>query len=200
MRHSLLFVLLSTLIFAGCASNPMTMTGSTEVSHPAAGQAQVVFMRSSLLGSAISASLYDVTEGNTVFIGIINNGTKVSYTTTPGKHTFMVVSEAADFMEADLAAGKNYFSMVTPRMGAWKARFSLWPIKNKAGSEFYLGSDDFKNWLSSTKVAVKSAKAQAWYQANKTSIESKKTAYWQVWQQKSAEAIKERTLSQDDGL
>ena len=34
---------------------------------------------------------------------------------------FSVVGEAADFLEADLAAGKTYYIQVAPRMGAWKA-------------------------------------------------------------------------------
>ena len=103
------------------------------------GVSTVVFMRSSLVGAAIKTSVYEVTDGQTKFIGIMKNKTKLSYETTAGNHIFMVVSEAADFMEANIATGKTYYSMITPRTGAWKARFSMIPIRND-GTTSYLGS------------------------------------------------------------
>ena len=101
MKYIRILSILSTLIFAGCASNPMQVSSSQSVQKAMPDESQIVFMRSSFVGSAINASLYDVTDEETKFLGIISNGTKVAHTTTPGKHTFMVVSEAADFMEAD---------------------------------------------------------------------------------------------------
>lgn len=75
---------------------------------------QVVFMRDAFVGQGINGSLYDLTEGEPEFIGIIASGTKVTQLTTLGKRVYMVVSEAADFMEADLVGGKTYFSVVPP--------------------------------------------------------------------------------------
>ena len=147
-----IFTILSLLVFAGCATNPMQVSSYQILQKPQSSEAQVVFLRSSFMGSAINASLYDVTGGELKFVGIIANGTKIAYDTKPGKHTFMVVSEAADFMEADIRPGKTYYSIVTPRMGAWKARFSLWPIKNDASSKYNLESPDFDSWLSGTKL------------------------------------------------
>lgn len=200
MNYLRTLVVISVIFFAGCASNPMNVTKATEVTPATAQEAQVVFMRSSFLGAAINASLFDVTAGDPVFIGIISNGTKVPYLTTPGKHTFMVVSEAADFLEADIVAGKNYYSIVTPRMGAWKARFSLWPIAKDPSAKFSTGSKDFTEWQEDTFIAATTEKANAWYEKNKASVVKKQAKYWPVWLEKSQEDLEKRTLKQEDGL
>lgn len=157
-------------------------------------QALVVFMRSTFVGSAISASVFDVTGSDTKFVGIVNNGTKLGYYVPPGEHTFMVVSEAADFMKATVAAGKTYYALVTPRMGMWKARFSLKPVR---GSE--LGGNDFAGWDSATQYVVNSPESQAWAAGHGSDIAQKRAAYWPEWTGKSAEARSEATLNVDDG-
>jgi len=194
-----ILTLASLLILAGCASNPMTLAPQQTLQSPSQDSSQVVFMRSSFVGSAISASLYDVTDGNIEFLGVIVNGVKLAYSTTPGKHTFMVVSEAADFMEADLSSGKNYFSIVTPRMGAWKARFSLWPIKNEPSARYNTDMTEFNQWLNNTKLSTNSEQSLAWYEKNKTDIKAKYEKYWPAWQQKTDDDIAERTLVPNDG-
>lgn len=189
----------STLALVGCASTPMKEASTQTIQKVRAEESQVVFMRSSFVGSAISASLYDVSKGNPEFIGIIDNGTKIAYTTAPGKRVFMVVSEAADFLEADLAAGKTYYSLVTPRMGMWKARFSLWPIRNDGTSEYNTASDSFNGWLTGTKLVENSPETLAWNTANIDSVKSKYAEYWPVWKEKSAEDLAARTLKPTDG-
>ena len=164
------------------------------------GTATIVFMRSSFVGAAIKTSIYEITNGETKFIGIMKNKTKINYETTAGKHTFMVVSEAADFMEAEVIAGKTYYSMITPRTGAWKARFSMIPIKNDGTTEFNTGSDKFEKWKNKTKVVLMTEKSKAWYEKHKRSVESKRTKYWTKWVQKSAEELAARTLNATDGM
>ncbi len=200
MRVFYIFTLLGSLLLAGCASNPMAPVANQAVQAPSPDMAQVVFMRDAYTGKAIVSSLYDVTDGQTRFIGVMANGTKIAHPTTPGKHTFMVVSEAADFMEADLVAGKTYYALVTPRMGLWKARFSLWPISNEPDAAHSLKSNNFKDWVEDTDLVTNSPKSLAWYQRVKASVEKKRAEYWPVWQEKSAEAIAERTLKPTDGL
>lgn len=200
MRAFYIFTLLGTLLLAGCASNPMDPVADQTIPSAAPDKAQVVFMRDAYTGKAIVSSLYDVTDGKTQFIGVMANGTKIAYPTTPGKHTFMVVSEAADFMEADLVAGKTYYALVTPRMGLWKARFSLWPISNDPEAAHSLKSKNFKGWVEDTDLVTNSPKSLAWYERVKASIEKKRAEYWPVWQEKSADAVAERTLKPSDGL
>lgn len=162
--------------------------------------ATVVFMRSSFVGSAIKTSVYDITDGKTVFLGIMKNKNKIEYKAKPGKRTFMVVSEAADFMEAELLEGKTYYSMVTPRTGAWKARFSLMPVRNDGTTKFNTGSKDFAKWKAKTKPVSIDDKSRAWFEKNHDSVEAKREKYWPKWQQKSPADLAARTLNPDDGM
>jgi hypothetical protein len=195
----ILFVLLSLLV-VGCASNPMKVSVNQKPDKVDAEHARVIFLRSSFVGSAINASLFDVTSGEPEFIGISANATKIAYDVKPGKHTFMVVSEAADYLEADLSAGKTYYSLITPRMGAWKARFSLWPIRNDSKSQFNVQSNDFKSWLKSTKLVENSDASLKWAKGSLGSVKARHAEYWPVWQQKSAKDLEERTLKPGDGM
>jgi len=107
----------------GAAPAPATMGDAS---------AKVVFMRVGKMGGAISASVFDVTEpGEPKFIGIVRQSSKVAYPVKPGLYTFMVISEAADFMQAAVLGGKTYYALVTPRMGVWKARFSFQPVRGE---------------------------------------------------------------------
>src|SRR3954466_9873239 len=104
----------------GCAGTGGMVKAEGPMPHNP-NEATIVFMRSSFMGSAISASVFDVSQGSSKFIGIVQNGTKVAYSVPPGEHVFMVASESADFMKATLLPGKTYYALVTPRVGAWKA-------------------------------------------------------------------------------
>lgn len=199
MRFVYLCTLLGAVLLSGCAGNPMQTVSNPTVQPSAADQAQVVFMRSANTGKLNGASVYDVTQGQTRFVGILNNETKIAYPTTPGKHTFMVVSEAADFMDAELVAGKTYYALVTPRMGLWKARFSLWPVGRQADAPYSQQSSDFKDWVADTDLVTNSPKSLAWFEQNKADIEDKRHEYWPVWQKKSAADLAKRTLKADDG-
>ena len=200
MKFLRLIAIFSLFVFAGCATNPMKVSSSQVVTKPKAGDSQVVFLRDSFLGNAINATLYDVTNGEPKFLGVIANGTKIVYDTKPGKHVFMVVSEAADYMEAKIAPGKTYYSIVTPRMGAWKARFSLWPIRNDGSSKYNTQSDSFQGWLKSTKLVENTDKSLEWYENNSNSVKAKHSEYWPVWEQKSPEDRAARTLNINDGM
>lgn len=200
MKFFRMAVMAFPLLMGGCASNPMLEAEFQAITPIQSEQSQIVFMRSSFVGSAINASLYDVTDSEPEFIGIIANGTKIAHITAPGKHTFMVVSEAADFMAADLLPGKTYYSLVTPRVGAWKARFSLWPISTDDEAEYSIHSGDFEEWLDDTDLMVNTDASRQWFRNNLNSIKAKQTEYWPVWQQKSAEDKARRTLKPQDGM
>jgi hypothetical protein len=202
-NFSLLFAIatISTLFFSG---TPMALaqeqTSATSPTTSENSQAEVVFLRHSFYGSNIKATLYEVTDHKTIFIGIIENKESFSYRVSPGKHTFMIVSEAADFLEADVLPGRTYYSIVTPRMGAWKARFSLWPIRNDGTTEFHTQSPDFKKWTAEATPVTINDKDKEWYEKHKESVESKRADYMPAWKKKSAADIAERTLKPSDGV
>lgn len=120
------------LVVTGCAAPMPAMqladNRQQEQAVPS-GKSRVVFMRSSFVGSVINATVYDVTRGEPIFIGILPNASKLVYDVEPGEYTFMVTSEVADFMKATVRAGRTYYAVVTPRMGAMMARFSFAPVR-----------------------------------------------------------------------
>jgi hypothetical protein len=200
MKTKMLTLLAATLFATGCASNRMIDAPEQDLITPPTDKAQVIFLRSSFVGSAIQSVIYDATDGGTEFIGILSNGKMLSYTVDPGKHLFMVVSEAADFMEANLVGGKTYYAIVTPRMGAWKARFSVSPVRNGGPGKFQYDSSDFRGWLANAKFSQNTPESYAWAKENHASVQDKQAAYWEVWQQKSAADVAERTMNPDDGI
>lgn len=166
---------------------------------PEEGKALVIFIRSSFVGSAISASVYDAPETETKFIGIIQNKQRVAYQAEPGAHRFMVIAENADFADATLEAGKTYYVLVSPRMGMWKARFSLLPVRTDATAELNTQSEDFKKWMANTSLVDATDKNLAWYEKTKASIEEKKTDYSKKWAVMLPADKAELTINPQDG-
>jgi len=187
------------LLLGGCASSSMLKAPQQQLAKPAADKAQIIFMRSSLYGAGISAPMFDVTAGEPKFVGIVDNSSKVAVEVPAGKHTFMVVSEAADFLEANVEGGKTYYAMVTPRMGAWKARFSIWPVRGNGTSDFHTADPAVQKYITKTVLMQNTPKSEAWFLKNKADVKAKQAEYWPVWQQKSAAELAERTLVPADG-
>ena len=190
-----LFVSLSILI-SGCAGTVKNMAevpASRVVERPADGKAMVVFMRPSGLGFAIQSSVFEAKDGASILVGIVAAKAKVAYQVDPGKHLFMVVGESADFMNAELLPNKTYYALVTPRMGVWKARFSL-----RALHQNELNTSEFKGWADGCKWIEKTPESENWAQTNMPSIQSKYTEYFAKWMSK-AEAERPMLLP-DDGM
>lgn len=194
-----LFLVMAVL--GGCQSSLMVAPSDGVEPQATADKALVVFMRPSSMGGAVQSSVYDTrTTGDDVFAGVVSSKSKVAYLAEPGEHLFMVVSENADFLAANLEAGKRYHVLVAPRMGVWKARFSLLPIRNDANAENSLQSGDFSDWDESTSWMTIGPDARNWYQKNIDSIRARKLDYLPKWQGKSAADKAERTLRAEDGI
>jgi hypothetical protein len=178
-------VLLFTLLVSGCAGtvkNMSTVPQERIVTSPAEGKAMLVFMRPSGLGFAIQSSVFEVVGENPSLVGIVAAKKKVSYQLEPGNHLFMVVGESADFMSAELEPNKTYYALVTPRMGVWKARFSLAPVHADE-----LASSQFEEWLKECEWVEKSPASDSWVAANMASIQSKHQEYYAKWMSKDPE-------------
>ena len=160
----------------------------------------VVFLRSSFVGGAIASTVYDAPDGDDTFLGSVAHKEKLAYQAAPGHHRFMVIAENADFVDADLEAGKTYYVLIKPRMGVWKARFSLIPIHAQAGAEYNLQSPDFREWDSSTHFVEKAAAADAWYADHKASIDDKKADYLKKWNVMAPQDRAVLVLHADDGV
>jgi hypothetical protein len=161
---------------------------------PNPNQALIVFMRSSFAGSAISASLYDVSKDDNKFIGIMYNGTKVCYDVDPGEYIFMVAGESVDFMKATVSAGKTYFALVTPRMGAWRARFSFKPLRQSD-----LTGSEFSKCDSKTYVVAITPEAEEWAKGYASDIAEMRASSWPEWLALTPEEKDSMTLRAEDG-
>lgn len=147
---------------------------SETVSAPSPDKALVIFMRPSMVGGAIQATLYD----ELAYVGTISSKTRIAYETVPGEHMFMVIGESADFMKADLLAGKTYYAAIIPRIGFWKARFSFRPQNGQ------ISEDELQSWLGDTKQVRISDEGLKWAQDNEPSIRQKKAEYLPKWESK----------------
>jgi hypothetical protein len=187
-------VVMLLLVLSGCASTSNKMRPvppESVVTAPDSGQSMVVFMRPSSFGFAIQSSVFELAGDSPSLIGIVSAKTKVAHQVPPGENLFMVIGESADFMSANLEPDKTYFALVTPRMGAWKARFSLKPVHADA-----LDSSDFNEWFNSCEWVEKIPEADNWASANMQSITSKQTKYYEKWMGKD-ESARPRLLPQD---
>jgi hypothetical protein len=176
------FVLLIGFALASCASSRMVdIPEPAYVNTPHADQATIVFLRPSGFGGAIQSSVFDVTNDPPTLVGIISSMKKIALSTTPGHHRFMVISEAADFMDAELSAGRTYYALVAPRMGMWRARFSLRPMSGD--------SPDLVGYLKDTNWVENTAASQAWAKSNLGSVLAKKAEYIGEWEAKQDKPI-----------
>jgi hypothetical protein len=177
----LVFVL-AALLFFGCAGSVKNMRQIPDehaAYAPDPDQALIVFMRPSGFAAAIQSSVFELIDDYPNLIGIVAAKKKVAYNLGPGEHLFMVIGESADFMKADILAGKTYYVLITPRMGAWKARFSLKPIhKNEPDA------DKLAEWAQECHWVEKTNASDQWADSNMPSIQSKKVKYMETWLQR----------------
>lgn len=129
------------LLLAGCAGSSRYMTKAPPPQFdPAKGKAIVHFVRPSGMGFAINFQVWDRDR----FIGLSQAKSYFSYVCEPGRHLFIAIAENRVAVDADLAPGKVYYITTGPRMGGWKARVAMTPVKK--GSEYW---DTAEAWRSS---------------------------------------------------
>jgi hypothetical protein len=183
---------------AGCASNVMREVGSQEISPPAPDKVKVVFMRTSFVGGAIGAEVFEVVDGKLNFVGALPMGKKVVYETTPGKKVFMAYGTAADFMLGDLAGGRIYYSIVRPNWGT--GGMIPTPVRADGTSEFHTKTPEFAGWVSGTAMTAPGPEAEDWFDKERPRYQEIYGRYWETFQRKSPAEKAERTLNPGDGL
>lgn len=183
------------ILFLGCAGTTRYMHEVTDPNltyAPGSNEAVVVFMRPSNFAFAIQSAVFDVTTEENRLVGIVSAKKKLAYRVKPGKHMFMVTGESADFMQAELKAGKTYYSTVNPRMGAWKARFSLGAVHQDIDQARLSEWKNSCSWVETTDATYQ------WAKQNAPSIQSKRDAYIGKWHSKPDSG--KPTLYQEDGF
>ncbi len=161
-----------------------------EVSAPGPDESVVVFVRP--YSTPTAATVYErKDDGSVTLITASYPETYMVHKVVPGKHVFAVVSEAADFIEVDAAGGKIYPIVVTPRMGAWKARFSL--LSGCPGSDSW---GKMKQWLAGSYSVTPNEAAALWFERHRLSVMEKVHAYWPKWIGKSDRPV----VKAEDGV
>lgn len=184
---------LALALSAGCAGSIKNMREALPdyAPKPEPGKAMLVFMRPSGMGFAVQSSVFEIKDNTPVLAGIVAAKAKVAHQVEPGNRLFMVVGESGDFLSADLVAGKTYFALVTPRMGAWKARFSLAAVHAAD-----LSGAEFNGWFNDCRWVEKSQESAVWFQENLPDITTKYVEYYPKWMGK-AEADRPKLVAGD---
>lgn len=184
-----LCVLVIGVSFSGCATpkvagtvkNMQTVTDDRITTVPEEGKSMVIFSRPNTLGYAVQSSVFEMKGEEPLLVGIVAAWKKLVYQVEPGEHLFMVIGESADFMLAELEANKTYYALVIPRMGAWKARFSLQPVH-----EAEMNTAQFNEGLAGCEWVQKTSDSDAWAKENMPSIITKYNTYYKKWIEKDA--------------
>ena len=154
---------------------------------PQAGKALVYFVRTSKYAGILPADLYD----DESYIGSIAFGQYIAYQATPGKHLFMVTGETAEFMPAELIAGKTYYANVGAHMGMWKARFHMSPQNGD------LPQGELDSALNAAQEVTLTEGGRKWAAENAESVHRLKAENLPKWEQSGQ--LARRTLQSGSG-
>ncbi len=194
-RARIFFVASLALLATGCGTvrYMKEMPAGSTVQAPKPGKAMVVFMRSGGVGQAIGSSVFEIRNDNPELVGLVASNTKVAYEVDAGRRLFMVISESADYMSADLAPNRTYYAFVTPRMGAFRARFSLAAV-NRDGKR----SQAAQSCLKSCRLVENTPESEEWARANMSDIRSKHAENYPRWNEKPTN--EKPHLTREDGV
>lgn len=121
-----------------------------------------------MMGGAIQAPIAKIGNPDLEFVAIVSAKTKVLHRTASGRQQYVVGGESGALLDADLESGTFYYVVVEPRMGLWKARFTLDPHSVTGAS-----LDALKKDLAECEWYSSSAEAARWFSENVASMKSK---------------------------
>ncbi len=179
---SIALLLLITTSLVGCSGsvkNMRVVSQDSIVTSPKPGKSLVIFMRPSGMGFAIQSSVFKVVNETPELVGIAAAKKQFACEVDPGEHLFMVVGESADFMSAELQADETYYAYVAPRMGLWKARFSVTPVTPEERQ-----TDTFKECQSGCEWVELSEESANWAASNAEDVQTKYLEYHAKWMTK----------------
>jgi len=182
MRKSTLRVLvvLTLLLSLSACGGTALMKPSTPM-EPGGDYAVINIMRPSNFASAIQFGIWD----RETFVGILTRSSIIQYKAAPGEHLIMARAENWSSVKATVDAGKNYYILAEPRMGAWKARVSLSVVQ----------PDDKRltKWTRVKKIEVDESKLGSYIQDRVESVKAAAAKY------DSGEEAVTDTLNPTDG-
>lgn len=171
-------IIAMVMVFAFAQAHAGKMAKATAPLTVVPDKATIVFMRpGTFVGRAIAVPVFEVTDGDTRFVGIVDAGGKLAYSVPAGKHIFMTTIFGGDagvrFVNAQVEAGKVYY---------FRAHLiqNLWGLEPVHGDE--LAGKKFSQWDDDTRLIENSPKTLAWGEENlvdakrKSGLEPKQVA------------------------
>jgi hypothetical protein len=186
------FIALWSLAGAALAAKP----DKSAVPAVPAGQAQVVFLRHSVVGAKANTLIYETTAGAPQVVGIIPNNRKLVVNVPPGDHVFMIGNlPTCDFLQASVLPDKRYYVVVVSR---WPDGFTLRPVRNGEAQQggYTFKSEEFGDQVKYTTLAGRAPDSYV-----KSELKNAETYYagkWQQWQSKTGEQKAMLTLKAED--
>jgi len=172
----LLFLLIAGSFLFGCVEQVRLMQNVQDASYePISDKAIIIFLRPQILALKVQAEIFDLISQENNLVGIVSAKEKLAYLTEPGNHLFMITGESADFMKADLRAGKIYYARIVPRIGVHKARFSLEPVHKD------IEQSKLDSWKKSCKYIENTKDSYKWAQRNAANTQIIKGRYLPNW-------------------
>jgi len=182
----LLLMVIAVMGMSGCAGKLMRPVEPAQMDETVkADEAAIVFFRSTTFGGAIQAPIVEADEGgNLTFVAVISAKTKYLHRTTPGRHLYVIGGESSAILEANMEAGKTYYTYIAPYPGFWKARFVFVPVQDTSNEKFI-------NNFSQCMFVQNTQRGKGWFMKNMPSL-----------QQKYASALKRynETTAEDNSL
>lgn len=186
MKNALLVVLCCFMTVASLCSC-VKITGSSEYManaekpriEPIKDKATVVFIRPTGQAWMNKFEIWD----NDNFIGFAQSLSYFRHVCDPGKHLFIAVAENKTFLSAELNEGRIYYIITDARMGLFKARVELKPVKKD--------SDEMKNvneWMEELQfINPVDDKRKEWEERAKTDTRAMISYYNGLTQDQKAE-------------
>jgi len=198
MRLNILVILIALTLLAGCAGLKMKPVENQNLPSLSPDKSRVVFMRSSLHGIAVDASLYEIVDEKPNFIGVLANNNKMYIDASPGNHVFMSLGISPRFVIGDLQPGKTYYVVATPR--GWPAiNFSLYPFRTDGSGDFNMGTEEFNNIFNETVLVEMSPEALEWAEGRNEFANKQFGREWPAWKAKSDDFKANFTILPTDG-
>ena len=174
--------------------------------------AVIIFLRSSVVASAVDAQVYDVSSGAPAYVGRIANNTRLHHELPAGRHIFMLVADSVDYLVVEVRKGHAYYAVVKPSMGVWKPKFSFVPIKAANASKvstsdseasdikapLFFGDTEVDAMLSAMTPIVYS-KEFVDHPFDLVAVEKRYKSSWSDWSSEQENYLQRKTLLQNDG-
>ena len=167
------------LVLGGCNQlRGMQQVSTARVDiKPPADQAAVVFLRAAPTGT--TTSLFDLRNPEeNKFIGLLVADTRLVYFAPAGPTRFMVIGLSANFLDAELDAGKTYQIAVIIGPNS-EEHFRLQPVRPG-----HTPSRVVQNCLESCIWVENTDRSMAWARGQASSIQRKKAQYLPLWEKR----------------